>query len=126
VSIKSWKEKFYPVPADSATLKSDVDDINHSLQKWIGFRESNLEKHGVSVGEIDVRFLSSALACSLCEKYQDIENTILPNCSRCPIKKLNGFTCNGPWQVWRFGGTPEPMITLLEETLKKSCERSTP
>ena len=42
MSMKTWKEEFYPIKADKCKKK---DALKHSLQKWIGLRKSNMIKH---------------------------------------------------------------------------------
>lgn len=51
MSFKTWKEEFYPVTAQEIVEKCATRQelILHSLQKWNGLKQENLDKHNVSI-----------------------------------------------------------------------------
>lgn len=46
MSYQTWAEKFYPVAAE---LVPEEQALAHSLQKWKGLTEENLDAHGLSL-----------------------------------------------------------------------------
>lgn len=46
MSLKTWMEEFYPSDATDA-ISSDLEAIEHSLQKWKGAVKENVERHGL-------------------------------------------------------------------------------
>lgn len=85
MSIKTWKEEFYPRSA--ASRMSNKAAIEHSIKKWEGLLPENLKKHGVVLdrcGDIhddEVKFEISDLSCALCQKY------FWECCIKCPLYK---------------------------------------
>lgn len=128
MSLESWKAEFYQLDADAEAVQ--VDDITrtrHSLQKWIGLRKGNLERHAVRKGvtalhDSKTEFFIDADTCALCVAHYDRE------CVRCPLYKQLGnnkcyakmFTTRYPaeYNIWVNQGNPEPMIAALEATLQ--------
>lgn len=47
MSLITWKEEFYPIPASHYMPWEST--CQHSLQKWIGLRPENLQKHNVAL-----------------------------------------------------------------------------
>lgn len=45
MSLQTWKDEFYPVPA-SEPIGGHKAQIEHSLRKWRGATKENTEKHG--------------------------------------------------------------------------------
>lgn len=45
MSFATWKKEFYPCVPDPKW--DDIKCLEHSIQKWIGLRPENLDKHGV-------------------------------------------------------------------------------
>jgi len=45
MSLKTWKEEFYPVEAEDAA-SNPIEATKHSIQKWKGAMAESLEKHG--------------------------------------------------------------------------------
>jgi len=125
MSLETWQEEHYPVPANSDTLKTAIQSIKHSLQKWIGLRFDNLEKHGIRLsgrhihergylGNLDKSLRIDTSSCSLCVDYLVKGST----CYLCPLYKRLGVSCDTEGQPYvRFceSGDPEPMIKALEE-----------
>lgn len=125
MSLKTWRDEFYPISAQEAAKKGMIACIKHSLQKWIGLRPKNLARHGVEgvraiynkFGYPEGRFDIDAGSCSLCQKY---DKTSL-SCESCPIYRATGNTCHhwggSPYGQYLFNGSPEHMIDTLERTL---------
>ena len=76
MSLETWKAEFYPVSAHEA-IGSELEAAEHSLRKWQGRAEPNLEKHGMQVsGCQDIaaigedataeKFSFLAATCALC------------------------------------------------------------
>ncbi len=106
MSVKTWKDEFYPTPADSTTPE---EAIAHSLQKWIGLRRENLEKHKVKILEYAVvgegrqhfeviqpkdKVEINSDTCALCHHFHDDEDVLVDeeqdewsHCTRCPLYK---------------------------------------
>lgn len=130
MSLKSWRKEFYPIPA-SKVSKSKA--IEHSLQKWIGLREKNLEKHNLEhVGlkriaeweDITNSFSADNESCALCVFYFDAN----AKCDKCPLSKLRKrYPCDeemddetdSPYISFIQHKRPEPMIKLLRQALKQ-------
>lgn len=139
MSLESWLEEFYPIPADKSTREGAVE---HSLQKWIGLRKENLDKHECSVTgpahkeharvvskdlERIGYLLISSNTCSLCYHYYNDSPPDEENyCSACPLYQSLGMACDaaswdgteiGPFARWYYsnGNDLEPMIKALEE-----------
>lgn len=143
MSLQTWKEEFYPTEAYRAT---EQNAIEHSLTKWRGLTQENLEKHGLKrsrtgiydeerVGrnflEIDDR------SCSLCIVYRNIQDVFIEKkrvaaglpipttqwCDNCPIKLTTGEDCCtgdlSPYMVYVEEGRPQKMIRLLEEVAER-------
>ena len=126
MSLATWKEEFYPVRACDVPKK---DAVAHSLQKWIGLRKKNLDKHGcrLSIGwnaqlidDINPgMFAIDNRSCALCHHYLDSEDEA-GGCAFCPLKKLLGVPCDAdgqPYRVFCKTNDPEPMIAALEKAL---------
>lgn len=115
MSIETWTQEFYPCRANSAEAHERA--VDHSLQKWIGLRRENLEKHGlIQVGyrlysAEDVTCLRPVFqidvgTCSLCSVYHDSSADFvgspdsdewepLPECRECPLSKVrDGVPCD--------------------------------
>ena len=127
MSIKTWKEEFYPIPAQE-TEQSNA--IQHSLTKWTGFIPSNLEKHEVTYELLhDFRF---GQTCPLCYHFKidedraDLEEGREWNeeteCDECPIVQTGFPECDAHDSAWRESrfGDPLTMIDQLEHALRAS------
>lgn len=133
MSLQSWKEEFYPVPADDESITDTAEAVRHSLQKWKGLSERQRAKHGVSVtshgrlhesGDPCMRiFFVDASTCALCEQHFDSSGG---TCSTCPLYLLrDGVPCDklnpaldgeeSPFVMWTDHNNPLPMITLLQQ-----------
>lgn len=134
MSLESWKAEFYQLDANSEAVQiDDITRTRHSLQKWIGLRKENLERHNLSKGlriimdNINSNILAiETESCSLCRNY------IKTDCKGCPLYIQRGsFKCDKetqeednnkklypPYQTWLFKNNPESMIAALEATLQ--------
>lgn len=114
MSLESWKEEFYPVPANEV---SEADAVKHSRRKWIGLRPENLIHHKVWMHDSKLTGKDGTLeinseSCALCHHYLD------PTCKECPLRKLLGRPCDivgKPYEVFFRRYDPELMITALEQ-----------
>ena len=136
MSVKSWLQEFYPVDCDDASIKTNLQAVQHSLQKWRGLTPEQLQKHRVNVnqgnGWRSGRLLSGRSngglrindqSCSLCQKHSYSDN-----CKACPISRVTGRRCDqktydptkdvwkSPWHEFQDNCNPAPMIAVLERT----------
>jgi len=125
MSIETWKPEFYPIPADDKRLRTRVACLEHSIRKWIGLRETNLEKHGctfhIGTGFVEFHggvygkfFFVDDSSCALCVRWYQRDG----RCRPCPIVRVTGRTCQTAWAPWIRHGDPEPMIRLLRKVLR--------
>lgn len=136
MSLQTWKDEFYPVRAREVDAK---DAVEHSLTKWRGLRQENLERHGVCIrysGVVEVTgvceaFSLSASTCALCVRFyneskeskEDDDDKGLA-CEACPLAKARGgYACDRYTPEEEYAGdapyfqlpNPEPMIRWLEK-----------
>lgn len=139
MSLKTWKQEFYPVDAEDVVSHGAnydeiaIDMIKHSLTKWRGLTKDNLDKHDLVqdwryIKEATLRtFEIDGYSCSLCCEYRNI--TFKDPCEQCPITIATGIRqdtygarvdpCSVEYHCFLDdGGGPEPMIRLLERTLE--------
>lgn len=134
MSLKTWKEEFYPVEADKVP---EEHAIAHSLQKWIGLRKENLEKHKCKITDrlprsvVNDHTTKDSLpitwkSCALCQHYDGPEEEY-HECNGCPLKQLRDRPCDqavldsdeeAPYTIFVATLDPEPMIELLEQALR--------
>ena len=141
MSLETWKEEFYPVPADDRRAKrSHTAAVNHSLKKWRGLTKENLEKHGLTKesghliipinggGCITISGATCALCCMEYERTAYPMSDLEKFCRRCPLFRALGRKCDGPLLVseepspyseFLSKDDPLPMIKALEKTKKK-------
>ena len=130
MSLKEWKEKYYPVAAEEIANTKGVGPIKlikHSLRKWEGLRELDKYKlakkgKGFICSETREIFFVDDKSCSLCREYYSIFN--VNECSKCPIFKYQKRKCSDEFEIWVFIDYPEPMIKLLEQTLEFYKEKN--
>jgi hypothetical protein len=119
MSLETWKEEFYPVPADQVKAK---DALEHSLRKWQGLRKEALEKHQLTHTKLHhIRCRASqrqlkidSTSCALCFFYMDAND-----CEDCLLRPRCDQTDDSPFCVWRISGDPEPMIAALKAAVDK-------
>ena len=120
MSLKSWKQEFFPVPI-SEVKKGDA--LTHALRKWTGLTTRNLKRHGLSnlfnvcIEDSDHNLFGvSTSTCSLCKFYRNHTG-----CLGCPLVKLSGKQCDlkgEPFYEWSKWGDPQPMIRALKKCIK--------
>lgn len=135
MSIESWKAEFYPTKACS--VKTEKEAITHSLQKWTGLLEGNLNKHGCSLGDCEMHVEYKPEGGRASEDYVSIDNESCAlcvqnkrSCTTCPLMRFTGKDCDwveSAWMSWRdsHGTNPNPMINLLTEMLSSFTEAKT-
>jgi len=124
VSLETWKEEYYPVPASAVSRE---DALDHSIRKWEGLRPENLKRHGLRRAEITRRTIVEkdslegldidAGSCALCHHYEESGK-----CPECPLYLVRGARCDtwvresalSPYQSWMRTGSPVAMLELLD------------
>jgi hypothetical protein len=124
MSLKTWIEEFYPVPASKM---SDKDAILHALKKFTGARKCNLKKHNLTISNATIEqrngdsFYFGVQQCSLCKSYFYLPNIDNRECPGCPLEQL-GDPCpkyHSTFDVFCENGNPIPMIKLLKRALRE-------
>jgi hypothetical protein len=128
MSLKSWREEFYPTDADSAADEGELAAVNHSIKKWSGLSATALAAHGMTklptrtlIQEADAAILGAENAfwfdmetCALCMRTET-DGEVL--CDKCIVFTATGSTCDdGPYSSWHMQGNPTPMQKLLAIT----------
>lgn len=127
MSLETWKEEFYPVPAE---VYHDEDDelvlINHAIQKWTGLLTESMQKHSVgfrddmrcAISDLPLAYSDAALenvfdidstTCALCQRHS--------HCQTCPVDTFS-IGCNeskSPYDKFVIGNDPLPMLQALKE-----------
>lgn len=131
MSLKTWKEEFYPVDAESV---SEEDALDHSLRKWIGLKPENLKKHGVfkvsgwrSIVDKNDEYdsmLIDGVSCSLCKFY--LGDEVDSQCESCPLTAQRGgracdestepgsYFNDSPYANFTERDDPQAMIDLIQ------------
>ena len=115
MSIETWKQEFYHVPA-TANM-TDREAIEHGIQKWEGFKAKNRRKHNVNRTNYTLcdalnEFSFGIETCALCLKYYT------GGCLACPLHK-QGYSCtyfDSPYDA-AHNGNPAAMIAALKKCL---------
>ena len=124
MSLETWKAEFYQIDAHEVAAK---DAIQHSLTKWIGLRQENVNKHNLIIGNCEIsdidnnKFSIDSTTCSLCEYYCNPYN----KCKTCPIVEYKSTKsiykdrtcCEIEFIAFEYEHDPEPMINLLQGVL---------
>lgn len=125
MSLKTWKKEFLPtLNIEKIKKMTAIEATQHALNKWTGLLPENMNKHDVAYDFSSICYNNTFLdiassTCSLCIKYLDGDN-----CSNCPIFKTVGRSCfenpdgESEYDIYRNRENPEPMIRLLERTLR--------
>lgn len=147
MSLATWKQKYYCLPADSSAIRSPLAAVNHSLTKWLGLREKNLKAHGLVIhkygiaedrNDPDDRIMEIAgCTCALCVRAKWVSKSryAAEFCPHCPLYKTLGRRCDtlpnavrtseqkkakvSEWESWECYQNPEPMIRALRRTYKR-------
>lgn len=135
MSVKTWLNEFYPIPADAPM--TNLEAVQHSLKKWRGLTDSNLKRHCVNTknpanswlhwrsvnGRSQGNLIINADSCALCQKHD-----VGDGCRTCPIVRTTGRRCDerkygkaidgmtSPWHEFDEDMNPMPMIAMLEKT----------
>ncbi len=150
MSIQTWIEEFYPTKASAFLGLENVDReaLEHSLQKWIGLRKENMEKHGVFFQDGSVvEFVAGrgysrpgvhlgSSTCALCQVHYSHN---IQSCGECPLVAVRGVPCDerhcsdsesssglarSPYAAFCYplaarDRDPEPMIKLIQLALER-------
>ena len=134
MSLKTWIEEFYPVPASPEM--SDADACKHGILKWSGRYKKNLKKHNVEstnfyiVERTPLNVVAfSADTCALCNKYYDYDywSDVFKKspCQNCPIVKSGNKACVTKGSAYlnssKSDASPLPMLKVLRQALE-DCE----
>lgn len=138
MSLETWKEEFYPIPANENM--EDMEALLNAKRKWEGMRKENLEKHecNVKTGRINYNaefFCIGAGSCALCLKYSpEYEETLNKYvCDQCPIylsrdeiscdnlsqeeidlQKYSDNEIHSPWHEFTNNNNPELMLQAID------------
>lgn len=149
MSLESWEAEFCPIAADAVATDpsaTNIDLLEHSLNKWRGLRKANVVKHDgcqndASLVFKDGKFVVSGYSCALCARYTAYQNPAMKqdrkqDCEECPLAMIrNGTQCDSqtaheeesnidaPYMAYVYPsgsdwGDPEPMIDWLEKALE--------
>lgn len=136
MSLKEWKEKYYPVDAFDVSYK---DALDHSIKKWEGLQADVLKEYGLVqsdnvIGDGNEYMVISGETCSLCCCYIDIEAD--NPCSQCPLaQSRDGIPCDDPTAYEKTTpysafllGNAKPMLHALRlaKTLQESQNEQSP
>jgi len=126
MSLKTWKQEFYRVSAQSTAHQSWKRCLRHSILKWTGLLKTNLKRHGLTVEGIKIKDSSEnaleidSASCSLCLKARQ-ESIFM--CTVCPLAEYLGGRCDAvdtsPYSIWEDTGDARPMLATLKRTLAK-------
>lgn len=126
MSIETWQEEFYPVPAENAT-GSELEAAQHSLRKWRGRSKEALQKHellgkGTYLNDPDLGcdFVFDSDSCALCQYAADnveliSEEAVLTahpgddphdllefeDCLKCPFTREFKRSCSAEYHATR-------------------------
>jgi len=131
MSLQTWQEEFYKKhPSKRMTTKQAIE---HSIQKWIGLRKTNLKAHQIYREDAKLVddnseswFFVDTTTCALCQKFFYLRDWVNENdevnCPKCPLRGVLGNECDynykSPYRIWRTSGNPEPMIRALKTALE--------
>lgn len=123
MSLESWEAEFYPTHAFNMLNTSAKKCVQHSLLKWRGATEENLQKHTVRYDDYDIEDLTTGEtitfdgdSCALCQKFYQVTEAGDP-CAACPVTEVIGQSCHEAWK--KCSKSPLLMIKLLEK-----CEQA--
>lgn len=133
MSMKTWKEKFYPVEAEVAAKDGVLAAVDHSIKKWEGLTQENLKAHGVRQQLHVITTLGNPMAnikspnnfsvngrtCALCVLFATQGKW---ECDGCPLYEVRGAKCfkdgvdRSPYRAFceEYPGRAEPMIEALK------------
>jgi hypothetical protein len=121
MSLKTWCEEFYPVPACNVP---ESEELDHSIRKWEGLRPAARKRHGVSnncYGDLysgTNMFSIDVTTCALCVRHYNLAAGLCPGC---PLSDVRGADCvslakgerEPPYDAWYDRGDPRSMLKWL-------------
>lgn len=132
MTIETWtKEYFVPIGDVEIRVMDDIELTEHCLTKWKGLRRDKRIEHELSLtgwansleDKLGNVLQMGGVSCSLCRIHYNAGK-----CTFCPVRfQRGGVRCDdelsgerlSPWDNWTSNSAnPEPMIELLEATLK--------
>jgi len=124
MSLASWKEESYPVPACEV---QEEDALAHALRKFLGLTKKALRKHGLKrldkwILADDGAFQVDSDTCALCiffgcgRSCPDCPLSIVRGGRRCDLK-LAGER-KPPYAAFIEDGDARPMISWLKRAIK--------
>jgi regulator of replication initiation timing len=126
MSLKTWKAEFYNEEAEDAT-DTPLMAAQHSLKKWRGLTQENLENHGgekeyhyLRIHFRDDSFSVDTESCALCHLYYGEDKEEEEYCLFCPMYKI-GDCCEFPsssYKDWYHEDDPTGMIISLEKVVE--------
>lgn len=130
MTLQTWKDEFYPI--DVYTVSKE-NAVAHSLQKWIGLRQENLDRHGVRFNKtllgVEIEDGREVLgidwrSCALCvHHFRPFR--LETRCFSCPLFNVLGSECDdgddSPFRVFCDTLDPDPMIEALSEILDEEA-----
>jgi len=147
MSIETWLQEFYPIPANQLEAASDLECAQHCLLKWSGTSPENLNKHntyyidftvigtsekpdGSKIEEIALKFGESS--CALCQKYfgtseQDGQDVCTDKKNNiCPLNIYLGHRCVDDDPSLYVGGKNDTaqMIQTLTELVNQLADNT--
>jgi hypothetical protein len=129
MSLETWKEEFYPIPAKEMKNKSWRECIQHCRKKFQGFFQKNLRKHGVKFDFIFSHVQEKGRyepwdniplnprTCALCVKARHCRYCILV-LTLSNLEDLNQEHCVPVCDIFFATHNPTAAIALLDRTLK--------
>lgn len=124
MSLKTWKEEFYPV---SANKVSKQDALEHSIKKWEGLRLENLKRHGLIQNRRAITedrsfayFNIDSDSCALCQHYAGKNSCIgcplyhIRHNTKCDVRNFE-ISVDAVYHEFVNNENPEPMIKELIE-----------
>ena len=117
MSLESWKAEYLAVDVEDC---SEKDALKHSLIKWSGLQEANLEEHRVRLDSIFLIeddtyrcLIIDRETCALCYHYFMTADMYKETCAKCPL-----VSCNLEW-VSFVEGDPVPMYNKIKTLIDK-------
>lgn len=130
MSLQTWKAVFYT--ESNPRYVTWREALEHSINKWIGLRPENLERHRVHstskylLSDGRYTFPITSDTCMLCLKgcYHNGREDM---CAGCPLYlSLDNTRCDygddSPYGIFLDSNDPEPMISALKAARSKAIE----
>lgn len=142
MSLKTWRQEFYPQNARVAAALGEREALEHSKRKWLGLLRENLKRHHVAVYPEPIYLVEerhkdrvtlgalrnstlvvpiSTSSCALCQRH-------IGMCSDCSLYEAIGGPCcssavpptgASPFEAFYLDGDAQPMLNFIEEAICK-------